>query len=45
MRAIRLAVTALLPAAVAFIALGVPIAEFAFGFGGAPRTPRTSAGR
>ena len=32
-RAIRLAVTALLPAAVGFFALGVPIAEFIFGFG------------
>ena len=32
-RAIRLAVTALLPAAIGFFALGVPIAEFIFGFG------------
>ncbi len=32
-RAIRLAVTALLPAAVGFFALGLPIAEFVFGFG------------
>ncbi len=33
LRAIRLAVTALLPASVGFIALGLPIAQFAFGFG------------
>ncbi|GAA3622425.1 murein biosynthesis integral membrane protein MurJ [Microlunatus ginsengisoli] len=33
LRAVRLAVTALLPASVAFIALGVPIAQLAFGFG------------
>jgi putative peptidoglycan lipid II flippase len=32
-RAIRLAMTALLPASVAFVALGLPIAELAFGFG------------
>jgi putative peptidoglycan lipid II flippase len=32
-RAMRLAVTALLPAAVGFFALGLPIAEFVFGFG------------
>ncbi len=32
-RAIRLAVTALLPAAVGLFALGLPIAEFVFGFG------------
>jgi putative peptidoglycan lipid II flippase len=32
-RSMRLAVTALLPAAVAFIALGLPIARLAFGFG------------
>ena len=33
LRAVRLAVTALLPASVAFIALGVPMAQLAFGFG------------
>jgi putative peptidoglycan lipid II flippase len=33
MRAIRLAVTALLPAAVAFLALGLPLAHLVFGFG------------
>ncbi len=33
MRTIRLAVTALLPAAVAFLVLGVPIAQLLFGFG------------
>ncbi|MCW2812082.1 MAG: hypothetical protein JWP61_2540 [Friedmanniella sp.] len=33
MRALRLAVTALLPAAVAFLALGVPLTRLAFGFG------------
>jgi putative peptidoglycan lipid II flippase len=32
-RAIRLAMTALLPASVAFVAVGLPIAELAFGFG------------
>ena len=33
MRAIRLAVTALLPAAVAFLVLGLPLAHLVFGFG------------
>jgi putative peptidoglycan lipid II flippase len=33
MRAIRLAVTALLPAAVAFLVLGLPLAHLIFGFG------------
>ncbi len=33
MRALRLAVTALLPASVAFLALGVPVTRLAFGFG------------
>ena len=33
MRAIRLSVTALLPAAVAFLALGLPLAHVVFGFG------------
>jgi putative peptidoglycan lipid II flippase len=33
LRAIRLALTALLPCAVAFIALGLPMARLAFGFG------------
>ncbi len=33
LRAIRLAVTAVLPCGVAFIALGVPMARLAFGFG------------
>jgi putative peptidoglycan lipid II flippase len=33
MRAIRLSVTALLPAAVAFLALGLPLAHVIFGFG------------
>ena len=33
MRAIRLAVTALLPASVAFLALGLPLAHLVFGFG------------
>jgi putative peptidoglycan lipid II flippase len=33
LRAIRLAVTAVLPCGVAFIALGVPMARIAFGFG------------
>ena len=33
LRAIRLAVTAVLPCSVAFIALGLPIARLAFGFG------------
>jgi putative peptidoglycan lipid II flippase len=33
MRAIRLAVSALLPAAVAFLALGLPLAYLVFGFG------------
>jgi putative peptidoglycan lipid II flippase len=33
MRAIRLAVTALLPAAVAFLVLGIPLAHVVFGFG------------
>src|SRR5919107_734905 len=32
-RAIRLALTALLPAAVAFVTLGVPLAQLLFGFG------------
>ena len=33
MRAIRLAMTALLPASVAFLVLGLPLAHLAFGFG------------
>jgi putative peptidoglycan lipid II flippase len=33
MRAIRLAMTALLPASVAFVVLGLPLAHLAFGFG------------
>ncbi len=33
MRALRLALTALLPAAVAFLTLGVPVAQVLFGFG------------
>ncbi|HET9650227.1 MAG TPA: murein biosynthesis integral membrane protein MurJ [Microlunatus sp.] len=33
LRAVRLAVTALLPASVAFVALGLPMARLAFGFG------------
>ena len=33
MRAIRLATTALLPASVAFVVLGLPLAHLAFGFG------------
>jgi putative peptidoglycan lipid II flippase len=33
MRALRLAVTALLPASVALLALGIPVARLAFGFG------------
>jgi putative peptidoglycan lipid II flippase len=33
MRALRLAVTALLPAAVAFLVLGLPLAHLVFGFG------------
>ncbi len=33
MRALRLAVTALLPASVALLALGIPMARLAFGFG------------
>ena len=36
-RAIRLAMTALLPASVAFLALGLPITELAFGFGSGAR--------
>jgi putative peptidoglycan lipid II flippase len=37
MRAIRLAVTALLPAAVAFCVLGLPLAHLLFGFGAGAR--------
>ena len=45
-RTIRLAITALLPAAVGFVALGLPIAQLAFGFGaGRPGRAASSAGR
>ena len=45
MRTARLAVTVLLPAAVAFCVLGLPLAHLIFGFGRGAGTQRSSAAR